>query len=142
MARSLSGAFGAAVVAALLSLPACAGSGAGAAGARLSASPEAFDFGNVLPEKTLERDITLRNVGDAELVVKNVSTTCNCTVVDGSYAAKLAPGASSSMRVRITTPAYEGRTEQTVSIDTNDSERPRVEVKVSATVIATQKRSR
>lgn len=121
-----------------MSAAACAGGGGVSTGARLSVSPAAFDFGNVLPEKVLQRDLALRNVGDAELVIQDVRTTCDCTVV-GTYAKRLAPGAGTSLRVQLTTPAREGRTEQRVSIETNDPERPKVEVTVAATVVAAPK---
>jgi hypothetical protein len=127
-----------ALLAAAVLTAACSGGASSADGARLSAVPSAFDFGNVLPERTLQRDIVLRNVGDAELVIKEVSTTCDCTVV-GSYAKKLAPGASTSLRVEFTTPARAGRSEQTVTIESNDAERPIADVKVSATVVAPRK---
>ena len=112
-----------------------------ATGPRLSAAPASFDFGNVLPEKTLQRDIAVRNVGDAELVIKDVFTTCDCTVV-GGYTRKLAPGAGTSMRIQLTTPAKEGRTEQRVAIESNDPERPQVEVTLAATVVAAPKATR
>ncbi len=110
----------------------------GSAGARLAVEPAAFDFGNVRPEKRLLKELILRNVGDAELVIKKVSTTCNCTVA-GSYLERLPPGASTTLRIAFTTPPVAGRTQQTVTIETNDPERPKVEVKVSATVVAPRK---
>ena len=129
------------LVAAALVAAACTGGADGAAAARLSAEPPAFDFGEVRPEKTLQKEIVLRNVGDADLVIANVSTTCDCTVV-GSYVKKLAPGASTSLRIQLTTPAAAGRTEQAVTIESNDPERPRVEVPVAATVTAPAARTR
>ena len=41
--------------------------------------PESFDFGKALPGKTLGKEFTIRNFGDAELVIDGVSTTCGCT---------------------------------------------------------------
>lgn len=110
----------------------------GAAGARLAVEPPSFEFGNVRPEKTLRKELVLRNFGDAELVIKKVSTTCGCTVA-GAYAKRVAPGASTTLRIAFTTPAAAGRTEQTVTIETNDPERPKVDVKVAATVVASRK---
>ena len=110
----------------------------GAAGPRLAVEPAAFDFGNVRAEKTLQKDLALRNFGDAELVIRKVSTTCGCTVA-GGYRKRVAPGASTTLRISFTTPAAAGRTEQTVSIETNDPERPKVEIKVAATVVAARK---
>jgi hypothetical protein len=110
----------------------------GAAGARLAVEPSSFDFGNVRPEKVLQKDLALRNFGDAELVITKVSTTCGCTVA-GAYRKRVAPGASTTLRITFTTLARPGRTEQTVTIETNDREHPKVDVKVAATVVAAKK---
>jgi len=110
----------------------------GPAGARLAVEPASFDFGPVRPEKTLQKELVLRNFGDAELVIKKVSTTCGCTVA-GAYLKRVAPGASTTLRIAFTTPAAAGRTEQTVTLETSDPERPKVDVKVAATVVASRK---
>ncbi len=93
----------------------------------------------MLPEKTLQRDIVLRNVGGAAIVIKDVSTTCNCTVV-GGYPKTLATGQSTSLRIELTTPPRPGVIAQSVIIDTNDPLRPQLDVKVTATVVADAKR--
>jgi hypothetical protein len=59
---------------------------------RIRVEPEAFDFGKALPAKTLRKEFTLSNFGDAPLVIENVSTTCGCTAALASDT-KLAPGA-------------------------------------------------
>ena len=110
----------------------------GSAGARLAVEPASFDFGNVRPEKRLLKELMLRNFGDADLVIKKVSTTCGCTVA-GAYLDRVPPGGSTTLRIAFTTPAGAGRTQQTVTIETNDPERPKVDIKVSATVVAPRK---
>jgi hypothetical protein len=105
----------------------------------VSVAPLSFDFGSVLPDKPLQRDFVIRNVGAAVLTIKDITTTCSCTVV-GNYAKTLAPGASTSLRVELTTPAVPGPIEQGVAIESNDPAQPRVEVKVQATVVASAKR--
>jgi uncharacterized protein DUF1573 len=110
----------------------------GLQGARLAVEPPSFDFGNVRPEKTLQKELALRNLGDGVLLIKKVSTTCGCTVA-GPYLKRVAPGASTTLRISFTTPAAAGRTEQTVTIETNDPEHPKAEVKVAATVVAPRK---
>jgi hypothetical protein len=110
----------------------------GATGARVSVEPAAFDFGNVRGERTLQKEITVRNVGDGELEIRKVSTTCGCAVV-GAFQKRVAQGDSTTLRIAFTTPAAAGRTQQTLTIETNDKEHPRVEVKVSATVVAARK---
>ena len=108
---------------------------------QIEVEPRAFDFGNVLPGKTLSKELAVRNHGDAELRITKVDTTCNCTVV-GSYEAVLAPGTGTRLRISLTTPALPGRTLQGVRIESNDPDQPRVEVDVEATVIAPPKGER
>ena len=62
--------------------PRAAPAPAAARGRRASpSSPSSFDFGNgAAREKTLHKEFTIRNLGDADLVIENVSTTCGCTV--------------------------------------------------------------
>ena len=41
--------------------------------------PPAFDFGEALPDKTLTKEFAIRNFGNQDLVIENVSTSCGCT---------------------------------------------------------------
>ena len=107
----------------------------GAAGARLAVDPLNFDFGKVRAGRLLQKDIALRNFGDAELVIAKVSTSCGCTVA-GGYRKRVAPGRSTTLRISFTTPAVAGPTAQTVTIETNDRERPKLDLRVTATVVA------
>ena len=109
--------------------------GTGTATPRIEVEPRAFDFGRVLPGKTLSKEIAVRNHGGADLVISKVATTCNCTVV-GSYARVVAPGGGTTLRVSLTTPETPGRTFQGVRIESNDPEQPKVDVDVEATVVA------
>ena len=109
--------------------------GAAAGAPRIEVEPRAFDFGSVLPGKTLHKEIAVRNHGGADLVISKVATTCNCTVV-GSFAKVVAPGAGTTLRVSLTTPDTPGRTFQGVRIESNDPDQPRVDVDVEATVVA------
>ena len=111
----------------------------GAAGPRLSVEPADFDFGSARAEKLLQKDLALRNFGDAELEIRKVSTTCGCTLARG-FATRVAPGAGTTLRISFTTPATPGPTVQTITLETNDPERPKVDVKVRATVVAPRKR--
>jgi hypothetical protein len=119
-------------------LVAAAGAGARAEQAktpRIRVEPEAFDFGKALPDKTLRKEFTLSNFGDAALVIENVSTTCGCTAALASDT-KLAPGASTVLRVSLETRSYSGKLERQVLVRSNDPKTPLLTVKVSATVEA------
>ena len=124
----------------VLGAAACAGAN-GARGPRLAVEPASFDFGNVRPARTLQKEVALRNFGDTPLEIEKVSTSCGCTVV-GAYATRIAPGEGTTLRVSFTTPETPGRAEETVRIQTSDPERPVAEVKVSATVVAEKRGSR
>jgi hypothetical protein len=102
-------------------------------GPRIRVEPASFDFGRALQNKTLEKAFTVKNYGDAELVLENVTTTCGCTVVEAGASA-LKPGASTSLRVTFETRTARGRVERSVLIKSNDAETPLLEVKLQATV--------
>ena len=102
---------------------------------RIRVEPETFDFGKALPARTLRKEFTLSNFGDAALVIENVSTTCGCTAALASDT-KLAPGSSTMLRVTLETRSYSGKLERQVLVRSNDPNTPLLTVKVSATVEA------
>jgi len=100
---------------------------------RIRVEPEGFDFGKSLPGKTLRKEFTLRNFGEAELVIEGVSTTCGCTAAITAET-RVPPGGSTQLRVTLETRSYTGRVERQVLVRSNDPETPLLGVKVSATV--------
>jgi hypothetical protein len=106
-----------------------------AAGPRLRVEPESFDFGNALPEKTLRKEFTIRNFGDADLVLESVSTTCGCTAALAADR-RVKPGGSTVLRVTLETRRYSGKVERQVLIRSNDPRTPLAQIKVRATVAA------
>jgi hypothetical protein len=105
------------------------------AGPRLRVEPGSFDFGNALPDKTLRKEFTIRNFGDAELVLEGVSTTCGCTAALAADR-RVKPGGSTVLRVTFETRRYTGKVERQVLIRSNDPKTPLAQIKVSATVAA------
>ena len=95
--------------------------------------PEGFDFGRALPARTLRKEFTLRNAGDAELVIEGVSTTCGCTAAIAG-AKRLAPGRTTPLTVTLETRDYRGRVERRVLVRSNDPKTPLLELRVEATV--------
>ena len=100
---------------------------------RIRVEPEGFDFGRAQRGKTLRKDFTLRNFGDAELVIEGVSTTCGCTAALTAES-RVEPGGSTSLRVTFETRSYSGRVERHVLVRSNDPKKPLLQVRVSATV--------
>jgi hypothetical protein len=100
---------------------------------RIRVEPVSFDFGQALPEKTLRKDFTIRNFGDAALVIEGVSTTCGCTAALPEER-RVEPGGSTLLRVTFETRRYSGKVERRVIVRSNDPRTPVAEVRVSATV--------
>jgi hypothetical protein len=100
---------------------------------RIAVEPASFDFGRVVPQRTLHRQFSIRNFGSADLEVKQVSTTCGCTaaLLDNKV---VKPGGSAALRVSFETRNYSGKVTRSVLIKSNDPARPTVELKLEATV--------
>ena len=104
-------------------------------GPRIAVDPPSFDFGKALPQKPLSRVFSIRNFGQDDLVIENVSTSCGCTVTD--HPAKVVkPGGSTPLKVTLTTPQNAGRLSKSVMVRSNDPVRPVFEIKLQATVVA------
>jgi Protein of unknown function (DUF1573) len=107
---------------------------------KISVEPLSFDFGNALPEKTLEKQFSIRNFGDADLVIDKITTTCGCTaglLDDDSKVLK--PGKSGQLRVRLQTRDYSGKVVRSVLVRSNDPAQEVVEIKVEVNVQARAK---
>jgi hypothetical protein len=112
-----------------------AGEERAASGPRLRVEPEGFDFGRALPGKTLRKEFTLRNFGDAYLVLESVTSSCGCTAALPEQK-RIAPGGATTLRVTFETRSYAGRVEREILVRSNDSKTPLVPIRVSATVEA------
>ena len=106
---------------------------------RLAVEPAAFDFGRVLPERTLSRQFSLRNFGSADLTIERVSTTCGCTaaLLDDKV---VKPGGRATLRVTLETRKYNGKVRRSVLIKSNDPQHPTTEIKLEATVAEDEKK--
>ena len=107
---------------------------------QISVEPTSFDFGKALPEKTLEKQFSIRNFGDADLVIEQVTTTCGCTAAFLDEESKvLKPGRSGQLRVRLQTRDYSGKVVRSVMVRSNDPAQKLLEIQVEANVQAPAK---
>jgi hypothetical protein len=99
----------------------------------IEVEPGHFDFGRVVPERTLNKQFSIRNFGTADLTVERVSTTCGCTaaLLDNKV---VKPGGRAALRVTFETRNYNGKVARSVLIKSNDPQRPTFELKLEATV--------
>jgi hypothetical protein len=123
----------AAIAAAALAVLAATPATAAAEGPRLRVEPPSFDFGRALPDRTLRKEFALKNLGDRDLVIEGVSTTCGCTAaVVGERTVR--PGRSTTLVVTLETRNSHGRVERRVLVRSNDAKNPLVEIAVHVTV--------
>ena len=107
-------------------------------GPRIAVEPEGFDFGQTLQNKTVTKEFAVRNLGSADLVLQDVTTSCGCTAaLPESKVIK--PGAQTPLRVSVETRSVVGRAEKVVTIRSNDPTRALVQIKLSFTVTAPPK---
>jgi hypothetical protein len=105
-----------------------------ARGPRIRVEPESFDFGKVLPDRTLRKEFRLRNLGDEALVIERISKSCGCTAA-ASEVSTLAPGESTPLRVTVETRTASGTVEHEVLVQSNDSKTPTLKIRLRATVV-------
>ena len=106
-----------------------------AGGPRITVEPPSFDFGKAVQNKTLQKEFSIRNLGDADLVLDSVTTSCGCTVADG-YSKLVKPGTSTHMLVSLQTRTSSGKLQKSVLIKSNDPAKGTYELKLEATVSA------
>ncbi len=106
-----------------------------ARGPRIRVEPDSFDFGKVLPQRTLRKEFRIRNLGDQALVIGRISKSCGCTGA-ATGATTLRPGESTPLRVTVETRAASGTVEHKVLVRSNDPATPTLEILLRATVVA------
>ncbi len=71
-------------------------------GPRIALEPARVDFGRVLQHKTLTRRILIRNLGDQDLLIQGVGSTCDCAL-GLTEGARIPPGRSAPLRILLRT---------------------------------------
>jgi hypothetical protein len=96
-----------------------------AAGAQAEPAPKllfsqpSWDFGEVWHTETPTLTLTIKNEGDAELILAKVRTTCGCTAAQPA-ASRVPPGGSTTVKVQYDTHGKQDAVESKVIVETND----------------------
>lgn len=98
----------------------------------LAAEPPGFDFGRLLPGRTVRKEFRLRNLGPSALAIESVTTDCGC-VVTGGYARHLPPGGATALTVMLEAPGRPGLVERAVVVRSGGET---LALKLRATVVA------
>lgn len=91
------------------------------------------DFGTVYTP-TMERTLTLKNVGTDTLTVSDVSTSCGCTAALASKD-HIPPGQSGTVSITFDAKRYNGPVSKAISMNTNDASQKHVNVTFKVNVV-------
>jgi|GEM_PF-1885422 len=92
------------------------------------------DFGTVQGGTVLKHTFEFKNTGDQDLIIKNVKTTCGCTVASPS-GKKIKPGERGQLSASFNTRGYHNLVQHYIHVDTNVSHMPRVTLIIKANVV-------
>ncbi|RPH53759.1 DUF1573 domain-containing protein, partial [bacterium] len=90
------------------------------------------DAGNVPKGDKIIHDFVIRNDGDAPLEITQVHPACGCTVVE--FDKTIAPGQTGKIHAVLDTSTFNGAISKGVSVFTNDTDTPQIELTVRAKV--------
>ncbi|HPO17234.1 MAG TPA: DUF1573 domain-containing protein, partial [Candidatus Hydrogenedentes bacterium] len=99
-------------------------------------SPEpVFEFGDVDADQKVEHDFIIKNEGDAPLDIKNVKTSCGCTVAQPEKK-NLAPGEETKIKTTLTLKGRQGAVSKTVTVESNDPRAPMYKLELKGNAVA------
>lgn len=104
-------------------------------GPRIHFAEQEHDFGNVVYGQSPSVEFSFSNVGDTDLVVERISSSCGCAkAIRGSRT--VSPGSSSKIHAQIDTFGMSGgRHRKTVAVYTNDPKNPVIRLKLLFNVV-------
>jgi hypothetical protein len=106
-------------------------------GPRIAVEPARFDFGEVLQNRTLEKEFFISNHGSKPLQIQRLVTDCGCTAALIETKDKtIEPGGRVKVRVTLQTRRALGRIQKRVLVRSNDTGRRSFEIKLQATVVS------
>jgi hypothetical protein len=108
-------------------------SGAEASAPKIALQASEYDFGTIKQGEEVSHIFTFKNMGDADLIITDVKTSCGCTAAVTS-AKTIAPGSEGTLEVTFNSKGRQGRQAKTATIFSNDPEKPSVAVRISGNI--------
>lgn len=112
----------------------CAG-WAGAQAPRIVLPEPTYNFGEADNSQTIERAFEVRNEGDAPLEIRNVRSSCGCTVAHISHHV-IEPGGSGTITGRLNLRGRNGPQNSMLTIESNDPAQPQVRASIVGKAVA------
>jgi len=98
------------------------------------ADPNLWDFGTVKAGQVLSHEFTLKNESKKQLNIKNVGTSCGCTVSEAGKKVLL-PGESTIIKVKFDSRGYSGEVKQHVYVNTDNLDNSLIRFVIKANVV-------
>jgi len=99
----------------------------------IQAPAPSFDFGTVLEGTPVKHEFTIRNVGQADLIIGQVQASCGCTVAKADKQ-RLRPGEQTRLPVTFDTSHEKGRASRRIDVYTNDPQTPDLALELQGVV--------
>ena len=82
-----------------------------------------FNFGNIAQGKKVQHNFSIKNSGDAPLLIKQLNAACGCTAAKPSSSTIL-PGRSAEIQVTFDSGNFSGKVQKSVTMTTNAGKAP------------------
>ncbi len=100
---------------------------------RLLLSEESWHYGEVLPDQIVSHLFTLKNDGEAKLIIESVYSSCSCVTVELTDK-EIAAGKETQLKATFDPSGYEGKVTKQIIIKSNDPENPEKRIDLSINV--------
>jgi len=97
--------------------------------------PVTHDFGDIKETKEVEFTFTIKNVGKADLIIRNVRASCGCTAVSPSKSV-IKPGEIAPVKTVFNPSGKRGKQSKSITVITNDPKNPTVNLFIESNVLA------
>ncbi len=101
---------------------------------KISAMHKKFDFGKVAQHRFVSHDFIIYNTGTSPLKIKNVKSSCGCTVAKPAKN-EIAPGESAKISVTFNTDSRTGNQRKHIYIYSNDPANPEFRLSITARIV-------
>jgi hypothetical protein len=102
-------------------------------GPRLACNQPQYDFGSVSNRDQVQHTFVLANAGDAELIIRDVRTSCGCTTAQLANK-NVPPGGSVDLVATFSLAGRSGKQSKSIHVDSNDPANPQFRLDLSADI--------
>jgi hypothetical protein len=105
-----------------------------AASAKITFEKTELEFGDLDSGKVADLEFKFKNTGDETLIIKNISSSCGCTVTKVDKK-EYKPGEEGTIPVKFFSQGYNGQVTKTITVSSNDAENVYTRLKIGGNVV-------